>query len=78
MLPNYQRNEYGDIIDPTAAIEDSYYTGGESDDLYDDSIDNPYPDPDFGIDESMDGDFDSAMASIGWGNDEDYNNGDMI
>jgi hypothetical protein len=24
-------------------------------------------------DDSMDGDFDSAMTSVGWGTDEDYN-----
>lgn len=29
-----------------------------------------YPDPD--VDESMDGDHDSAMASAGFGTDEDY------
>ena len=29
-------------------------------------------------DESMDGDHASALASAGWGTDEDYNTGDMI
>lgn len=28
--------------------------------------------PEEDIDESMDGDHDSAMASVGWGTDEDY------
>ena len=30
------------------------------------------PDADISMDESMDGDHDSAMVSIGWGTDEDY------
>ena len=29
-------------------------------------------------DESMDGDHASALASAGWGTDEDYNPGDML
>lgn len=31
-----------------------------------------YQNHDYGYDESMDGDFDSAMASAGYGSDEDY------
>jgi hypothetical protein len=35
-------------------------------------------DEDDGIDESMDGDFDSAMASAGFGTDEDYGYADEV
>lgn len=33
---------------------------------------NDFHDEDDSIDESMDGDHDSAMESAGWGTDEDY------
>ena len=35
-----------------------------------DALDTMGVEPDY--DDSMDGDFDSAMASAGWGTDEDY------
>lgn len=53
-------DDYPDPLDYDDGVEDDQYevTGcGESDSDYD---------------ESMDGDFDSAMASAGWGTDEDY------
>lgn len=40
------------------------------DEMSQDTTDETWVDPDF--DDSMDGDHDSAMTSIGWGTDEDY------
>jgi len=42
----------------------------DSDEMPEDTADELLIDDEF--DDSMDGDHDSAMASIGWGTDEDY------
>ena len=41
-------------------------------DVRDMATKNEFFAPEEDIDESMDGDHDSAMASVGWGTDEDY------
>lgn len=63
--------EYNAYFDATEAARenDEYeWDGSRMDDEYEDY----YADEDSDIDESMDGDFDSAMRDAGWGTDEDY------
>ena len=62
------------MIDPNYDDYNDFYEDVE--DCYEDVEDC---DDDCEIDESMDGDHDSAMTSAGWGTDEDYgyyDNGD--
>jgi hypothetical protein len=56
--------------DPLFDPENSY----EDDDMYihDDTLDPNYDDYDDFYNDSMDGDFDSAMRDAGFGTDEDY------
>ena len=46
----------------------------QCEDVYDENyvIENDFDDEVVSYDDLMDGDFDSAMASAGWGTDEDY------
>lgn len=65
--PDQQKINYPVLIarfnNPVAATEWVMYTSGESED------EDEIPDD---IDDSMDGDHQSALASAGWGTDEDY------
>jgi len=56
--------------DPLYDPENSY----EDDDMeiHDDTLDPNFDDHDDFYSDTMDGDHDSAMTSIGWGTDEDY------
>jgi hypothetical protein len=47
-------------------VDEPLFDDGEGPDYEVSGCDDDY-------DDSMDGDFDSAMASAGWGTDEDYN-----
>ena len=66
------------IVDIESYGEDAYNDGWDLDD-YDEELEDrmddaheEYNDPDDYYDDSMDGDFDSAMRDAGFGTDEDY------
>lgn len=58
-------NDYNDFHNDDAGDFDmSYYNDHSYEESWDEDYDN--------VDDSMDGDHDSAMESCGWGTDEDY------
>ena len=60
-MANYEDDEWIDVDDDAGDFDMSYY----NDHTYEEDNEDYY-------DDSMDGDFDSAMASAGFGTDEDY------